>query len=303
MEESGSELNTGLNLGLNYCLIKKNKIYEHLQDMMDIEEISMNDPNQNEKVFYHIKKLISKSKFIELRGNENDTNSLLEEIMLGITEDNKSEEIQGNTLLVYGDDDAYYEVIYMENLINTKRNNDELNEFGSLSNISLEPIYWDCAIVKTGFKNNQTIPKKISIDDIVNIFINNFYHKGVMIDTDGKTTELIYSGETPHPVIGSKFERYGEIKVLGIVIVPWVEKSNTINNIGTKLLESEMKGRIFLTILSPISFKRYWGISIQSLNNILSILDNKEKVNKVNDEIIESNYTINPFFLIKKYCI
>ena len=167
----------------------------------------------------------------------------------------------------------------------------------------MEPIYGDCAIIKTGFKNNQTIPKKISIDDIVNIFINNFYHKGVMIDTDGKTTELIYSGETPHQVIGSKFERYGEIKVLGLVMVPWIEKSNIVNSIGTKILESEMKGRIFLTVLSPISFKRYWGISIQCLNNILSILDNKEKVNKINDEIIESNFTINPFFLIKKYCI
>ncbi len=289
--------------GLNYCLIKKNKIYESVQDMMDLEELSMNNPNDNDKVFDKLTNLIKKSKFIELKGNEKDTNSLLEEIMIGITTDNKSENIQGNTLLLYGNDEAYYEVIYMENLIEKKKNNDDLNQFCSMSNTLLEPIYGDCAIVKTGLEKDKHIPKIITMNDICEIFINNFYHKGIIINTDGTTKELIYSGDTPHLVIGEKFKRSGEINVLGLILVPWIEDGKELNGVASKLFGSEIKGRIFLTVLSPVTSKRYWSITIENLNNILTILEDKEKTNQIGNDIIESNYTINPFFLIKKYCI
>ncbi len=289
--------------GLNYCLIKKNKIYESIQDLMDLEELSMNNPNHNEKVFDKISNLVKKSRFIEFRGNENDTNSLLENIMLSITDENKSKNIQGNTLLLYGNDEEYYEVIYMENLIEKNKNNDDLNEFASISNTSLEPIFGDCVIVKTCLEKDKHVPKIITVENICEILINNFYHKGIIINTDGTTKELIYSGDSPLPVVGGKFKRSGEINVLGLILVPWIEDGQEVNQIATKLFGSEIKGRIFLTILSPVTSKRYWSISITNLNSILSILEDKEKTNQISNEIIESNYTINPFFLIKKYCI
>ena len=36
----------------NYCLVQTNKIYEQIQDMLDLEELSMNNPNDNSKVIY-----------------------------------------------------------------------------------------------------------------------------------------------------------------------------------------------------------------------------------------------------------
>ncbi len=48
----------------NYCLVQTNKIYEQIQDMLDMEEISMNNPNDTSKVIYYLEKIVRNSKFI-----------------------------------------------------------------------------------------------------------------------------------------------------------------------------------------------------------------------------------------------
>ncbi len=89
---------------LNYCLVKKNKIYEEITDLMDMEELSMNIPTHTDKIKYQLKKLVSNSKYIQLIGNESNTNNLLEEVIMGITKEDNNPNLQGNTMLLYGND-------------------------------------------------------------------------------------------------------------------------------------------------------------------------------------------------------
>ena len=65
----------------NYCLVQTNKIYEQIQDMLDLEEISMNNPNDNSKIFYHLEKIVSKAKFIN-SGERKGLEKLAENIKL-----------------------------------------------------------------------------------------------------------------------------------------------------------------------------------------------------------------------------
>ncbi len=288
---------------LNYCLVKKNKIYEEITDLMDMEELSMNMPTHTDKIKYQLKKLVSNSKYIQLIGNESNTNNLLEEVIMGITKEDNNPNLQGNTMLLYGNDLCYYEVIYMENLRDKNKKDENLNEFASISNINLEPIYGDCAILKTCYENNTPTPGIITLDDVSEILINNFYHMGLMIEPTGKTIELIYSGDSPNNVIGHKFEKTGEINVLGLVFVPWIEKGKELNTIASKVLGKDIYGRVFLTVLAPIYFRRFWGINTKTLDDITKILDDKTKVEQIQQELSDSSNQINPFFLIKKYCI
>ena len=43
----------------NYCIIKKNKIYEELYDIVEQEELSMNNPNHEDKIKYLIEKKLN----------------------------------------------------------------------------------------------------------------------------------------------------------------------------------------------------------------------------------------------------
>ena len=89
-------------------------------------------------------------------------------------------------------------------------------------------------------------------------------------------------------------------------VIPFVEKqdknskpNDTINSI----FNTDFKGRVYLTILSPISTKRHWNLNKEMLGDIKKIIHNESIVKKIYSDIDKENKMINPFFLIKKYCI
>lgn len=285
----------------NYCYVKKNKIYEEVFDMLEMEELSMSNPDHDEKVKYELSKIIKRSKYIEIKTSEPNTEDLIAEIILSITKDYNPEGLQGNTLLVHANDDYYYEVIYMENLIDKKpKLDDDINQLATISNIDLEPILNDSAIVKTGYSDGNPVCESITIDDICEIMINNFYHKGILIDEDGNIKELTYSGDNPTIILGNKFQKCNSGDVLGLLILPWVEKSEKINLLASKILGIEIKGRVFLMTFSPITNKRHWNLSKEVIEGIIKILDDKDKKVKIYDLIDKENKQSNPFYLIKK---
>jgi hypothetical protein len=276
----------------NFCLAKKNKIYMELQDMMDTEELSMNNPDDNNKVFYQIKKLIENSNFFHIKDSLENSDKQLEQMMVDITEENKCNKMQGNTLLIYCDDDNYYEVLYLENLIDREgKDISQINEFASISNIFLEPIFNDVAIIKSGYDDNKLVSKKITIDDITNIMINNFYHKGVIINEDGLMEELVYSGDTPASVVGHKFLKSGEIEVLGLILVPWIEASDNINTVATQIFKQEIKGRVFVCLATDVfDFVKDNGLEVnQTLNVYFPYLCSQGKLKELNPEIDNSS--------------
>jgi hypothetical protein len=285
--------------GYNFCLINKNKIYEEIYEMIDDEELSMSRQDDTDKIIYQINKIIKKAKYINIIKEGNTSNELLEEIMNSLINEN-SQETQGNTLLLHANDDYYYETIYLENLINPDQKEDDVNQLVTISNIELEPITMDAVIVKTGYIDGNPVCKLITMDDIGEIIINNFYHTGIIINEDGSLLELKYSGDNPTLIIGNKFQKgdYGD--VLGITMLPWIEPSEKENKVASKLLGMEIKGRIFLMTFCPITNKKHWSLTKQTVENILKILDDKEKTKKLYEEIDKQSKQTNPFYLIKK---
>lgn len=283
----------------NYCFINKNKIYGEIYDELLEEELSMNNNEHNDKIKRYIEKKIKTSNYISLSEVFVSNEELISDLILKITSEIPNENLQGNTVLMFAGPNEMYELFHMEDLVKKSQTDNDLNEFGSISNIQLLPIYWGCGIVKTSYLDGNFKGSIISKDDIINLFIQNYYHVGVMIGFDKNLLEIEFTGEDPFKIIGSNFSQSNVTDVIGFNIIPYIEKgSNEINYLGSKLLGREIKGRLFVSLLCPTTNKKFWNINKQTINNILKILDNKEKCEMIYKELEMTDKDINPFYLL-----
>ena len=288
----------------NYCLIEKNKIYGELFDELLEEELSMNKQEDNEKIKRYIGNKILLSNYIEISENFTNQDDRLSDLINKITLKTDNKNLQGNTIILYANDNYMYEIFHMEDLTRLKELSDnDLNEFGSLSNIYLLPIYWGCGIFKSKYCDGKLIGDIINKEDIINIYIQNYYHKGVLINANGNMQEIEFTGENPNKVIGMGFIQSNPIDVVGFNILAFIEKSNGVENknlIASKIFGKDIYGRVFLSLLCPVTNKKYWSIYIETINNIIKILENESKMNNIYQEIDTENKYINPFYLLKK---
>jgi hypothetical protein len=300
---------------INYCLVKKNYIYEDLYEILEEEELIMDKIDHKEKIKYEIKKLIDSyiGNKIFFSKKFNSEEESLEDLMVEITREREDdEEIQGNTLLLYSNSDAMYETIFMEN-ISKETNDKELNQLGSISNIELAPIYGNIAIIKSSFLEDKLVNTQITWEDLFELIVNNFYHWGVMINPDGTKLPIEFTGDNPNITIGNNFKQLPAFQLFGLSLVGYSEQlsmnDNLLNEDASKLMGTDIKGRFFITTLCPITSKRFWSLNIDIFNCILKLLDylggndeQKKIIEKLNKELDEDKLK-NPFFLIKKYCV
>lgn len=290
----------------NYCEIKKNKIYAEVYDELLDEELSMFNSEHNTKIKTWIEKKILSSSYIKLSESFDNKEDIISDIILKISTDESEvnivkENLQGNTIIMFADDNEMYELFYLEDLTKTHQDSD-LNEFGSITNIHLQPVYWGCGIFKTCYSNGKIQGVLINKKDVANLFIQNYYHIGVMIDVDGTLTQLEFTGEDPLKVIGNNFTQEGIYDVIGFNIVPYIEKSNG-NNLKPNTKASELLGkvintRVFVTLLCPTTNRKFWNISIKTIGNLLKAL----KINNLenNNELQVDDMYTNPFITLSK---
>ena len=290
----------------NYCYIGKNKIYAEIYDELLDEELSMYNQEHDYKIKDYIKKKINSEKYISLSEKIVGTDDIVSDLILKITNEANMTDLQGNTILMFADSKQMYEMFYMENLVKSFEDT-ELNEFGSISNIQLQPVYWGCGVFKTTYSNGKLNTSIITKNDIANIFIQNYYHMGVMIGTNPDTNNWIdieFTGEVPHKVIGQKFVQSNITEVVGFNLMPFVEENSTEqNSIATKLFGREMKGRVFVTLLCPSTQKKYWNIQSSDLKDILKVSENMELKEKINELLNDSSNVSkdqNPFYYLNK---
>jgi hypothetical protein len=285
---------------LNYCIINKNEIYAELHDLVEKEELTMVNPNHEEKIKYLIGDVIKNSKNIEfIDKDSNDINEFIGEVVeLLISKNPQEDESQGNTMVVYSDINEMIEILFIEKDENFEDN--ELNEFGSISNYDLQPIYNCCALFKTNYKNNIIKNKLITLKDIEKIMYNNFYHIGLLIDCDNNTKEIIFSGDLPHNFIGSSFKLGENFERLGLHLALFVEDGNRVNEVVSKVYGAETKGRAYITLLNPPFNKKFGNFTKELLDVILKILENKESIKKIENEVMNDKMD-NAYMIINKY--
>lgn len=292
----------------NYCLVKKNKVYEDLYEILENEDLIMDNPDHKTEIKYKIETLVRSylNNKIKISNTFETSEQVLEELMLEITND--SEDEQGNTLLMYANSNYMYEVVFMEKL-GIERNDDELNQFSSISNIELSPIYGNSAIIKSSYDAGKLKQAIIKIEDVIDLFTNNFYHKGVMINTNGSIVELEFTGENPNLVIGGNFKMLSPLSLFGLSFVGFSEKGDLKNELASKIYGNEINGRLYLAVLCPITNKKFWSIDVEFIKNLIKLLDfcsgtleQKKLVEELEKELNDDKLK-NPFFLIKKYCV
>lgn len=293
----------------NYCIIRKNQFYRELYDELIEEELSMQKKDDSNKIHNLIEKKILSCEYIQISNNYDSQEDSFTDLINKITEKIDNENLQGNTSIIYADDNIMYELFYMEDL--TKDANiseDELNEFACISNTDQYPIFWSCGILKSEYYDKNIKSSIIKKEDISKLFINNYYHIGIMINVNDKITEnmtddmieITFMGENPLSIIGNTFVPSDITEILGFSFLPYIEKSDKQNKIATNLLNKYINGKVFLTLLCPLTNIKYWNIYIETINNLFKILLDKDKVNNINQEINNCDKYINPFFLIKK---
>jgi len=293
----------------NYCYVDKNKIYGEIYDELLDEELSMNNSQDNNKIKAYIEKKIIKEKYINLSEFFVDNKEIISDLILKITSDVSNDNLQGNTMLLYADLDEMYELFYLEDLTKSHINYDcDLNEFASITNIHLLPIYWGGGIFKSTYSNGIIKGDIIKKEDLAKLFIQNFYHQGVMIGINGELTPIEFTGEDPFRVIGNNFTQSNPTNIIGFNIVSYIEKgytdtdtdTNINNEFGSKLLEKEIKGRVFISVLCPTTNKKFWNINIKTISNIMTILNNENLSKQINRELDLTDKDINPFYLVNK---
>lgn len=285
---------------LNYCVINKNEIYGELHDLVEKDELTMVNPNHEEKIKYLIGDVVKNNKNIEFIDKEsNNINDFIGEVLeLLISKNPQEDDSQGNTMVVYSDINEMIEVLFIEKDENFE--DCELNEFASISNYDLQPIYNCCALFKTNYKDNKIKNKLITLKDIEKIMYNNFYHVGLLVDCDGNTKEIIFSGDIPHNFIGSSFKLGENFERLGLHLALFVEEGNRVNEIATRLCGTETKGRVYITLLNPPFNKKFGNFTKELLDIILKILNNSENVKKIEKEVMDDKMD-NAFIIINKY--
>lgn len=294
----------------NYCLIKKNKLYEDLYEILEEEELIMDNPNHKDSIKYKIR-MLAKSYFknkISISNAFSTSNESLEDLMVEITGNSEDDSLQGNTLLMFADNESMYEVVFMEQ-VGVVNSDTDLNQLASISNIELAPIYGNVAVVKTSYIDGKLKNVTITEEDVINLITNNFYHGGVMMNCDGTTTELEFSGDNPNIMIGGNFKQLAPFQMFGLTLVGYNEQGTEINNLASKLYGNEIKGRFYVAILCPITNNRFWGIDLNIVENLIKLIkfsegtaEEKEIIEKLNNELSDDKLK-NPFFLIKKYCV
>ena len=287
----------------NYCELRKNKIYAEVYDELLDEELNMNNPSHNDKIKYWMEKKLKSSNFIQISNTFENKHDLIEDLILKIDDDaNNNSNIQGNTLMMYADDNSMYELFYMEDLTK-KIPESELNEFGSITNIFLQPVCWTCGIFKSSYGNDGNIySDTITKSDVIKLYIQNYYHKGVMLNPDGSMTEIEFTGENPFNIIGNNFTQSNTLDLFSFNLIPWIENlsSTQLNENASKIIGNEIYSRVFFTIVCPNTNKKFWDITPTTIVNIIKIIDNKEIQTKIQHEIDQAEININPFYFIKK---
>lgn len=293
----------------NYITIAPNDLYTEIYDIIVDEELLMANIKHRDDIEKIITKAIRRNKNIKLSKNVETSEELLENAVKDIYTDNlkqyysEGDNIHFDTFAVYGDMNYYYEIMYCENHYHNPQitENDDIsnklsNQYANILNPEKIPIYGNIIIIKNKFIDNKVVNDEIKLDDVANILIHFYYHKGVMINENGELTEITFSGNKPEELIGYKFEPIETkliVEMLGIKIFGHIEKSDKVNATASAIFNTEIKGKVFLCTSCPIVHTVYWNITKEAVELMYKLIKKNVKLGDYNEDVR------NPYFALK----
>jgi len=266
---------------INYCLVKRNNFNEEIHDMLNEERLNMHIYDQASQIQYEIEKIISRASYIKISEEFNDNDEMIKDMIDNILEfDEKGADVyerNADNVLVVRNENIKYTIFFF--IKKESDNNKELNDLCTLINMETIPLYDSCAIIKTNQKceNKTRNGELITRDDIKYLAKMLYYHKGVMIEEDGKITELEYFGDNPLYRIGNMFDHNAREKEVYDKVIRFyseTKQSEVINQKASKLIGEVITGRVFMIMLSDNSNK-FWDFTEDVVNEIFKLYDNE----------------------------
>jgi hypothetical protein len=281
-------------ISINYCLVKKNEFHTEIMDMLDDEGLSMNNIDDREKIDYKIDSIINNAKYITISNEFDDNNKMLENMTENILNGEETYERQADNILISRECNKKFTIFYF--LKSDNDNKKKQNDLCTLLNIETIQLYDSCGIlkIKKGNDKKLNVGDIISKNDVKSLVKMLYYHKGLMIDSSGKLKEIEYFGDNVIYTIGKSFSENGKQKELYDKIIIYYEEKipdTTDNIVASKILGEEIKGRIFIIMLSDNSNK-FWDFKIETAKEILELKNNG---------IVEDDHNINKIYSDKEF--
>ena len=272
---------------MNCALIPSNTFYEDLYDTLEEKGLNMHDMQQKDMIQFYIEQLLKSNKYHTLIPV--DETRRFESIVELL--DCDAEHLEVETILLFSNQHFMYEVIYLKN------SQDDPNDLCTITNNNLQPINGVAYITKTAFKSGVYTHEIMSNSDILYIIMASFYHVGLMIEPNGNVTELEFVNSMPFDVIGNTFKLTHKLEPFQLGVALFTEDSNDENPLASKIVEN-LKGRVFVCLLSPVEHQRYWHMNSETLTKLLAVFNDKVRCSEIEDKILVDNRVTNPLSLL-----
>ena len=274
---------------MNYIIINKNNAYTEIYETLEDNELFMNNLNDKELIIFHINKYVEKSNYINYSNVFNTEKERMDDAL-----NNYSDDKTVNTILIYSNDDCMYELMYFES--GKIESEEKINHFASIINTEEKIIYGTVYLFKTLIKKNKLEMAIADKKDLFLLFNTIFYHTALIVE-ENEIKELYFTGDKPFNLIGNTFKESDKIEILNFYFCLYEEENgNYVNHKVSKLFKREIKGRCFIMMTCPYTFRKFWDLSEKTFNNIINIISNDDKYDYI-DRKIHDNLLGNPFML------
>jgi hypothetical protein len=283
---------------MNHCVIPVNKIYTQLADILEEEELFMNRLEDEYEIKQIIRRLVHDLPITESRNyRTSDENYVAMTHVISNSIADKEKERFFETVYMEMNDDYTYQLVY-----NESRGTDEnLNDFATIANNEQMPIYDTCCIVKA---SNKQVSCHITKEDVANIYINMYYHIGLMVRVRNvvdveEELEWKFVGDLPEPYLPNGFVKREDVFFCGLNLAIYGDNEPPQNQKVSTLFGKPFYGNIIIAMACPVSGKYYSNFTRKTFATLLELRRNNyvEHVERNVMEIAGNN----PFLVIEKY--
>lgn len=179
-------------------------------------------------------------------------------------------------------------------------------------------IYGKAILFKLDMKDGVNKLLSITLDEITEIFISKFIHKGIILNTDGSMDEFkfIFNPVDWIPPKEISKYKYYETEILGKVFMLFIDTTATaINDTANQIYSQSIKGRVIVGMRNQYSDMndievRYEDIDIDTFNKIIKLCNDPMQARELTDDedtvgqVINGKRTYNNFHkILKDRCI
>lgn len=283
--------------------------------IIDVNDLRYNETDMSHSNFSHEKIIDILSDYITLK-NVTDEDEMMNTVVNEVVY--KDVEYPIHTATVRNVDNDLYQMCHIsqskEIYEEMKSKSVGYNGIASyLTDMGLK-VYGKAVIFKIDTATDPNKLKTITLDEITDILISKFVHKGVILSTDGSVNEFKFIFNPIDWLQPTEFSKhkYYETEILGKVLMLFIDTTATvINNSASSIYMQQIKGRVIIGMRNQYSDMndtdvQYEDIDCDIFKRILHLCRDPMQVRSLVDgedtigQVINGRRSYNNFYKILK---